>query len=180
MELVILDRDGVINEDSDEYVKTPAEWKPISGSLEAISRLNQEGFRVVVASNQSGIARGLFDIDALNAIHDKMHAELSRLGGHVDAVFFCPHGPDDGCRCRKPLPGLLEEISVRFRIELTKVPVIGDSLRDLLAARTVGATPILVRTGKGQRTWEQEQQELAGVAVFRNLAEAVDAIIEQR
>jgi D-glycero-D-manno-heptose 1,7-bisphosphate phosphatase len=180
MELVILDRDGVINRDSDEFVRSPTDWKPIAGSLEAISRLNQDGFRVVVATNQSGIARGLFDIDTLNAIHEKMHNELSRLGAHLDAVFFCPHGPTDGCTCRKPKPGMLTEIGTRFRMGLVGVPVIGDSLRDIHAARAVGAMPILVRTGKGEITWERERQHLGGVAVFRDLAQAVDWVLAQR
>ena len=152
MKIVILDRDGVINYDSVEYIKSPAEWKPIPGSLEAIARLTQDGYRVVVATNQSGLGRGLFEVAALNAIHDKMHKALSHVGGRIDAVFFCPHAQDAGCACRKPRPGLLEDIAHRFNVELTGVPTIGDSLRDLQAAAAVGARPILVLTGKGNHT----------------------------
>ena len=152
MKLVILDRDGVINLDSDQYIKSPEEWKPIAGSLEAIALLNQSGFRVVVCTNQSGIGRGLFDMDTLNAIHDKMIRALAQIGGHVDAIFFCPHTNADECDCRKPKPGMLREIEARFNISLTDVPAIGDSLRDLQSAIAVGAKPMLVLTGKGKRT----------------------------
>ena len=152
MKLIILDRDGVINVDSAEYIKSPAEWKPIPGSLEAIARLNQDGYHVVVATNQSGLGRGLFDVATLNAIHDKMHKALGLVGGRIDAVFFCPHAQDAGCNCRKPKPGLLEDIAHRFNTELAGVPCIGDSLRDLQAAAAVGAKAILVLTGKGKQT----------------------------
>jgi D-glycero-D-manno-heptose 1,7-bisphosphate phosphatase len=152
MKLVILDRDGVINYDSAEFIKKPAEWKPLPGSLEAIARLNQDGYRVVVATNQSGIGRGLFDMAALNAIHEKMHKALGLAGGRIDAVFYCPHAQDANCNCRKPKPGLLEDIAHRFNTELADVPCIGDSLRDLQAAAAVGAQPILVLTGKGAQT----------------------------
>ena len=152
MKLVILDRDGVINYDSAEFIKKPAEWKPIPGSLEAIARLTQDGYRVVVATNQSGIGRGLLDMAALSAIHDKMHKALGLAGGRIDAVFYCPHAQDANCNCRKPRPGLLEDIAHRFNTELAGVPCIGDSLRDLQAAATVGAQPILVLTGKGAQT----------------------------
>ena len=147
MKLVILDRDGVINFDSDQYIKSPEEWKPIPGSLDAIARLNQWGYRVVVATNQSGVGRGLFDMDTLNAIHEKMVRLVSQAGGKIDAIFFCPHTNHDECRCRKPLPGMLEEIAQRYNADLTDVPVIGDSLRALQSAAAVGAQPILVRTG---------------------------------
>jgi D-glycero-D-manno-heptose 1,7-bisphosphate phosphatase len=150
--LVILDRDGVINEDSDQYIKCPAEWVPIPRSLEAIARLNQAGYRVVVATNQSGIARGLLDIATLNRIHNKMHHLLAQIGGNVEAILFCPHGPDDNCACRKPRPGLLQELARRLRIPLQGVPAVGDSLRDLQAAQAVGARPLLVRSGKGSLT----------------------------
>src|SRR5690606_15356620 len=130
MRLVILDRDGVINEDSDAYIKSPDEWIPIPGSLEAIARLNRAEYRVVVASNQSGLARGLFDADTLSRIHEKMHRALADVGGAVDAVFFCPHGPDDECDCRKPRPGLLQDIARRLNVSLRGVPAVGDSLRD--------------------------------------------------
>ena len=177
MGLVILDRDGVINEDSDAYIKSPAEWRPIPGSLEAISELNRAGHRVVVATNQSGIARGLYDLDTLARIHEKMHQALAAVGGHIEAVFFCPHGPDDDCECRKPRPGLFREISDRLRMPLTGIPAIGDSLRDLQAAEAVGAQPILVRTGKGRRT-EAALGE-ADVPVFDDLAAAVRWLLKQ-
>ena len=152
MKLVVLDRDGVINLDSDQYIKSPDEWKPIAGSLEAIARFTQAGFHVVVATNQSGMGRGLFDMATLNATHEKMHKAVSELGGRIDAVFFCPHAQDAGCACRKPKPGMLLEIAERFNISLAGVPAIGDSLRDLQAASAAGARPILVLTGKGEQT----------------------------
>ena len=152
MKLVILDRDGVINRDSEQYIKSPDEWQPIAGSLEAIARFTQAGFRVVVATNQSGVGRGLFDMATLNAIHDKMHKAVNQLGGRIDAVFFCPHAQDAGCACRKPQPGMLLEIAERFNVALAGVPAIGDSMRDLQAASAAGARPILVLTGKGEQT----------------------------
>ena len=151
MKLVILDRDGVINHDSDQYIKSPEEWKPIPGSLTAIARLNQAGYRVVVATNQSGIGRGLFETDTMIAIHDKMSKALAQVGGHVDAIFFCPHTNDDNCECRKPKPGMFREIAARFNADLAGVPAIGDSLRDLQAAQAAGAQPVLVLTGKGRK-----------------------------
>ena len=152
MKLVVLDRDGVINADSDEYIKSPEEWTPIPGSLEAIARLTQAGFRVVVATNQSGLGQGLFDMATLNAIHNKMHKAVNQLGGRIDAVFFCAHAQDAGCSCRKPQPGMLLEIAERFKLVLAGVPAIGDSLRDLQAASAAGARPLLVLTGKGRQT----------------------------
>lgn len=176
MKLVILDRDGVINHDSPSYIKSPEEWKPIPGSLEAIALLNQAGFRVMVATNQSGVGRGLFDMATLNAIHDKMHRALGLAGGRVDGIFYCPHAQDAGCRCRKPQPGLLEEISRRLGIGLDGVPVIGDSLRDLQAGTAVGAQPILVLTGKGKNT-----RKAGGLPpqtlIHADLAEAVRALL---
>ena len=151
MKLVILDRDGVINHDSDQYIKSPEEWKPIPGSLTAIARLNQAGYRVVVATNQSGIGRGLFETDTMIAIHDKMSKALAQVGGHVDAIFFCPHTNDDNCECRKPKPGMFRDIAARFNADLAGVPAIGDSLRDLQAAQAAGAQPVLVLTGKGRK-----------------------------
>lgn len=148
--LAILDRDGTINVDSDDYIKSPEEWQPLPGSLEAIARLNHAGWHVVVATNQSGLGRGLYDAAAFNAIHAKMNAALARVGGRVDAVFFCPHAPADGCRCRKPLPGLFEQIAQRYGLDLHGVPAVGDALRDLQAAAAVGCEPHLVLTGKSQ------------------------------
>jgi D-glycero-D-manno-heptose 1,7-bisphosphate phosphatase len=154
MKLIILDRDGTINEDSDQYIKSPAEWKPIRGSLEAIARLTQGGWRIAVATNQSGIARGLFDMATLNAIHAEMHRAVVQAGGRIDAIFFCPHAADSNCECRKPKPGLLREIASRFDVGLGDVPMVGDALRDLEAAVAAGARPWLVLTGKGKKTRE--------------------------
>jgi D-glycero-D-manno-heptose 1,7-bisphosphate phosphatase len=150
MKLVILDRDGTINEDSDEYIKSDAEWKPLPGALEAIARLNHAGWHVVVASNQSGLGRGLFDVVTLNTMHAKMHKLLAAVGGRVEAIFFCPHTPEQACRCRKPLPGLFEQIGERYGIDLKGVPSVGDTARDLVAGATVGCEPHLVLTGKGE------------------------------
>jgi D-glycero-D-manno-heptose 1,7-bisphosphate phosphatase len=147
--LVILDRDGTINQDSDDYIKSPEEWIPLPGALEAIARLNHAGWQVVVASNQSGLGRGLFDMATLNAMHTKMNKLLTAVGGRIDAVFFCPHGPEEQCQCRKPLPGLFEQIGERLGIDLKGAHVVGDSLRDLQAGVAVGCTPHLVHTGKG-------------------------------
>jgi D-glycero-D-manno-heptose 1,7-bisphosphate phosphatase len=155
--LVILDRDGVINYDSDQYIKSADEWIPLPGSLEAIAELNQAGYQVTVATNQSGLARGLFTINDLHAMHQKMMDLLAPMGGRVDSIFFCPHVDEDQCNCRKPLPGLMRDIASRYRkadsaMPLTGVPIVGDSLRDLEAATVLGASPHLVLTGKGQKT----------------------------
>lgn len=176
MKLVILDRDGVINHDSDKYIKNPQEWRAIAGSLEAIARLNQAGYHVVLATNQSGVGRGLFEVSTLNAIHDKMHRALSQIGGRIDAIFFCPHSADAGCTCRKPRPGLLEEIARRFNVDMKGVPNVGDSLRDLHAAAAVGAAPILVLTGKGQDTMDGGGLP-DGTQIFPDLAAAVRSIV---
>ena len=143
--LVIFDRDGTINQDRDDYVKSADEWVPLPGVLDAIARLNHAGWQVVVATNQSGLGRGLYDMAALNAMHAKMHALLAAVGGRVDAVFYCPHSPDDGCHCRKPEPGLLEQIGERYGVELQGVPMVGDSARDVLAGVAAGCEPHLVR-----------------------------------
>lgn len=176
MKLVILDRDGVINFDSDQFIKNPREWTPIPGSLEAIAQLNQAGYRVVVATNQSGIGRGLFDMATLNAIHAKMHKLVGQVGGRIDAVFLCPHAADSRCSCRKPKAGLFNEISARFHVELPNVYAVGDALRDIQAALSVGARPMLVKTGKGMRTIEAGQLP-DDVPVHENLAQAVQAIL---
>lgn len=176
MKLVILDRDGVINEDSASYIKSPDEWRPIPGSLEAVARLNQAGFHVVLATNQSGVGRGLFEVSTLNAIHDKMQRSLAQLGGRIDAIFFCPHAEEANCACRKPKSGLLEEIARRFNVELKGVPSVGDALRDLQAAAAVGATPILVLTGKGMKT-RTEGGLPDGTQVHADLADAVRSIV---
>ncbi len=148
LKLVILDRDGTINHDSPDFVKTPDEWVPLPGAIDAIARLNHAGWHVVIASNQSGLGRGLFDVSTLNAMHTKMHGLLAAAGGRVDAVFYCPHSPSDACLCRKPEPGLFEQISERYGIELTGVPAVGDAPRDLVAGAAVGCEPHLVLTGK--------------------------------
>lgn len=149
MKLVILDRDGTINEDRSDYVKSPDEWIPLPGALEAIARLSHAGWHVVVASNQSGLGRGLFDVSTLNAMHAKMHRLLAAMGGRLDAIFYCPHAPDEACHCRKPEPGLYEQIGERYGIDLKGVPTVGDTARDVLAGVVVGCEPHLVLTGKG-------------------------------
>jgi len=176
MSLIILDRDGVINEDSDEFIKSPDEWQPLPGSLEAIAALKNAGWQIVVATNQSGIARKLFDLDTLHAIHDKMHSMVREYGGEIDAVFYCPHGPNDGCECRKPLPGLYEQITKRLNTSLENVPSVGDSLRDLDAARSAGAQPILVRTGKGTKTLSSATG-IDDIPVYCNLKQTVNALL---
>lgn len=179
MKLVMLDRDGVINQDSDQYIKSPAEWKPIKGSIEAIARLTQAGWRIVVATNQSGIARGLFDTSTLNAIHDVMHKAVVQAGGRIEAIFFCPHAADAGCDCRKPKPGMLLAIERRLNIPLPGVHFVGDSLKDLQTAVAAGARPVLVLTGKGKKTRDAGGLP-AGTEVFADLAAFAAHLIEQR
>lgn len=174
--LVILDRDGVINFDSAQFIKSPAEWKPIPGSLEAIARLNQNGYKVVVATNQSGVGRGLFDMETLNSIHTKMHKALFTVGGRVDAIFYCPHAADSACDCRKPKPGMFKRIAETLNADLKGVPAIGDSLRDLQAAVAAGCKPILVHTGKGEKT-KAEGNLPEGTQEFGDLAAAVTALL---
>ncbi|MDH5424177.1 MAG: D-glycero-beta-D-manno-heptose 1,7-bisphosphate 7-phosphatase [Gammaproteobacteria bacterium] len=171
MGLIILDRDGVINEDSDEYIKNTEEWLPIEGSLEAIAQFNHAGYSVAVATNQSGIARGLYDVETLHDMHKKMSSMLDAIGGRVDAVFYCPHLPSKHCSCRKPKPGMLLEIAKRFNYEsLQGVYFVGDTYRDVEAARAAGATPVLVRTGKGVRTLQVcTDEQLHDVQVFDDL-----------
>jgi len=178
MRLVIIDRDGVINYDSDDYIKSPDEFVPIPGSLEAITRLSQAGYKVVVATNQSGIARDYFNIETLGRIHEKLHRQLADLGGDIEAIFFCPHGPADNCDCRKPKAGLFEQIARRMHTELAGTPAIGDALRDIQAAQAVEAAPILVLTGKGKMTVERGEG-LEGVPIYDDLAAAVDALLAQ-
>ncbi len=176
--LVVLDRDGVINEDSDAYVKSVAEWVPIPGSIEAIARLCQAGWTVAVATNQSGLARGLFDARTLDDMHFRMQQLVMEQGGRIDLVVHCPHGPEAGCTCRKPLPGLFATIAEHFHLaDLKGVPVIGDSLRDLQAGMQLGGEPYLVRTGKGQRTLEGTLPP--GTQVFDDLASVVDHLLKE-
>jgi D-glycero-D-manno-heptose 1,7-bisphosphate phosphatase len=176
MKLIILDRDGVINYDSEQFIKSPDEWKPIPGSLEAIARLSQADYHVVVATNQSGVGRGLFDMPTLNAIHDRMLKAVAHAGGRIDAIFFCPHAAEANCNCRKPRSGMIEEIAARYNVDLKDVPAVGDSLRDLEAAAQLGAQPILVLTGKGAQT--QARGGLPeNTLVYADLAEAVAALV---
>ena len=177
--LVILDRDGTINEDSLDYIKSEAEWKPLPGALEAIARLNHAGWHVVVASNQSGLGRGLFDVAALNAMHAKMHKLLATAGGRVEAIFYCPHAPDQACRCRKPQPGLFEQIGERYGIDLRGVPTVGDTARDLMAGTSVGCEPHLVLTGKGEALRGQPLPDNfpAGTRVHENLLAFADYLV---
>lgn len=179
MKLIILDRDGVINHDSDDYIKSPDEWQPIDGSLEAIARLNHAGYTVAIASNQSGLARGYFDIEVLAAMHKKMDELLAKMGGRIDAVFYCPHGPDDACHCRKPKPGMLLDIGQRFNVPLKQAIFVGDSIADITAANNANAQAVLVRTGKGIKAEKILQSEnKSSIPVYDDLASAVTAILQ--
>ena len=179
MKLVILDRDGTINADSTEFIKTPEEWMPLPGALEAIARLNHAGWHVVVATNQSGLGRGLFDVASLNAMHAKMHKLLAAVGGRVDAIFYCPHTPDDKCHCRKPESGLFEQIGERYGIDLKGVPVVGDATRDVVAGATAGCDPHLVLTGNGTvyRGRELPATFPAGTHVHEDLSAFTDWLV---
>ena len=174
--IVILDRDGVINFDSAQFIKSPDEWRPIPGSVEAIAKLKQNGSRVVVATNQSGVGRGLFDMDTLNKIHAKMHKAVVDGGGQIDAIFYCPHAADSKCDCRKPKPGMFKRISETLNVELSGVPAIGDSLRDLQASVVLGCQPMLVLTGKGEKT-KADGNLPDGTLEFADLAAAVEHIL---
>ena len=174
---VLLDRDGVINHDSDEFIKSPEQWLPIAGSLEAIALLNEYGYKVVVITNQSGLARGLFDTATLEKIHAKMRRMAAEQGGKIDAIYFCPHGSNDGCNCRKPKPGLFEAFASDNNVNLVGMAAIGDSLRDLQAAQTVGANPILVKTGKGRKTLTENPN--LNIPVFENLYDATKHLISR-
>ncbi|CUS55323.1 Histidinol-phosphatase [hydrothermal vent metagenome] len=185
MSLVILDRDGVINHDSDDYIKSPDEWQPLPGSLEAIARLCRADYTVVVATNQAGVGRGLFSQEMLIRIHRKMASSIRDKGGRLDSVFFCPHSPAEQCGCRKPKPGMLLEISDRLGIGLSGVPVVGDSLRDLEAAEAAGAIPVLVKTGRGRLTQEKLSKgelshTLGQTPVYADLAAFTDAVLDGR
>jgi len=177
--LVVLDRDGVINRESADFVKSADEWVPLDGSIEAIARLSDAGFFVAVASNQSGLARGLFDASALAEMHGKLRSLVADAGGRIDHIVICPHGPDDNCDCRKPKPGLLHQIGAHLDVSLSDVPVIGDSLRDLEAAQSVGARPILVRTGNGRKTEDSLPTGLSTIEVYDNLTTAASALLSE-
>jgi D-glycero-D-manno-heptose 1,7-bisphosphate phosphatase len=177
--LLILDRDGVINRDSREFVKNADEWQPITGSIEAIADLSKGGYTVTVASNQSGLARGLFDRSALRAMHRKLRRLVAARGGQIDRIVVCPHGPDDACRCRKPVPGLLLRLARHYGTSLEGVPAVGDSLRDLEAALAAGARPILVRTGNGNKVAAGLPKKLRSVPVFDNLSAVADELLKR-
>ena len=174
---VVLDRDGVINVDSDDFVKSAEEWQPLPGSLEAIAELNRYGFKVVVITNQSGVARGLFDLTTLEEMHDKMRAMLAKVDGSIDAIYYCPHGPDQNCACRKPNPGLFEQFAKDKLVDLSGVYAIGDSYRDIQACQAVGGKPILVKTGKGLKTLQNHPQ--LNLPVFENLYDAALYIVSK-
>lgn len=177
--LIILDRDGVINYDSPDYIKSPQEWLPIPGSLEAIARLYQQGHKIVVATNQSGVARGYFDLATLEAIHQKMQQAVEKRGGRIEAIFVCPHGPDDQCDCRKPKPGLFWQIAAKFQTDFKDALAVGDSYRDIQAAAAVNCRSVLVKTGKGAEELIK-YSELKKIPAFVNLAEVADAILQSR
>jgi D-glycero-D-manno-heptose 1,7-bisphosphate phosphatase len=177
MKTIILDRDGVINFDSPYYIKSPDEWNAIPGSLEAIATLNQAGYRVIIATNQSGIARGYYDLTILNQIHEKLHRELALVGGHIDEIFFCPHHPDEHCTCRKPQPGMLYQIRDKYALDLTTTYFIGDSATDVEVSHAAGCIPILVLTGNGKKTVEKFAHS-HHIPTFENLAAAVQFILQ--
>ena len=181
MKLVILDRDGTINVQSDDFIKSADEWMPLPGAMEAIAQLNHAGWHVVVVSNQSGLGRGLFDVAALNAMHTKLHKQLAVVGGRIDAIFYCPHSPEEKCNCRKPLPGLFEQIGERYGVDLKQVPTVGDNLRDLQAGVAAGCEPHLVLTGKGaqHRGRALPPEYPAGTWIHEDLAAFVRFILER-
>ena len=182
MKLIIIDRDGVINHERSDYIKTPEEWIPVAGSLPALAKLHYHDWKIAVASNQSAVGRKIISLDDLARIQQKMNNALGLLGAHIDGFFFCPHAPQAQCKCRKPQPGLLKEISERFGTPLNQVPFIGDTMKDILAAKQVGAKPILVRTGKGRQTLSElselnELNQNEQPAVYKDLAQAVDDLL---
>ena len=176
MKLIILDRDGVINQDSDDYIRSAEEWQPIPGSLEAIAKLNQAGYTVVIITNQSGVGRGYFSSQDLTAMHQKMRALLNKHHGKIDKIYYCPHTPHDNCTCRKPETGMFEQVADDYKIDLPSAINIGDSLRDLQAGQLMGCQNILVKTGKGTKTFK-ELEKPNNIKVFANLSKAVDYIL---
>ena len=174
---ILLDRDGVINQDSDEFIKSPEEWWPLENSLKAIALLNQHSYKVVIITNQSGLARGLFDEKILSSIHDKMRDEAEKVGGEIEAIYFCPHQASDECKCRKPKAGLLKQFAADYDVDLSQLYFIGDSLRDIQAAQRVGATPILVKTGNGAKTLQENPNFLTSLLIFENLYDAAKHLI---
>lgn len=179
IKLLILDRDGVINHDSEHYIKSPEEFIPIEGSLEAIAALNKAGYLVTVATNQSGVGRGYYSIETLEDIHVKLNSLLTQVGGRIDLLVYCPHTPEDHCSCRKPKPGLIQTILHRFpEIRPSEVLMVGDSLRDLEAAWEEGCHTVLVRTGKGEETLKKHLERLKDVMVFEDLREVVGEMVK--
>jgi len=176
MPFIILDRDGVINYDSDKYIKSPDEWLPIPGSLAAIAQLNRAGFTVFVATNQSGVARGHYDLETLHAIHEKFLSELKKSGGEIKEIFYCPHHPRENCTCRKPQPGLIQQIQEKYAVDLAQTFFIGDSYTDMQVAKTMGCKPLLVLTGNGQQTLV-EYPECESIPYFADLAQAVEYVL---
>lgn len=181
VKLVILGRDGVLNRYREDHVKDPQEWEPVEGALQAVARLNHAGWHVVVATNQAGIGRGLIDMASLNSVHQRMIRRLAEVGGRLDAVFFCPHAPEEQCECRKPLPGMMLQIAQRYGIELGAVPLVGDNLRDLKAAVAAGCQPHLVRTGRAGDLEEEQLstllQQVPGAMAHADLASFADALL---
>jgi D-glycero-D-manno-heptose 1,7-bisphosphate phosphatase len=181
--LVILGRDGILNQYREDHVKEPSEWVPVPGALDAVARLNHAGWHAVVATNQAGIGRGMIDMASLNAVHAHMMRTLMQQGGRIDAVFLCPHTPEEHCDCRKPLPGLMLDIGRRYGADLTQVPLVGDTARDMLAARAAGCQPHLLRTGRGAALDEAQLQQLAaqvpGLQVHEDLSAFVDYLLQR-
>jgi len=179
MKLIVIDRDGTLNQDPEDFIRTPDDWVPLPGALEAVARLNHAGWRVVVASNQSGLGRGLFDVATLNAVHARMHKMLGAVGGRVEAVFFCPHAPEDDCDCRKPAPGLFHQIATRMGTPLAQILAVGDSVRDAQAAAAAGCQPHLVLTGQSalHRDGSLPSGLPDGVAVHQDLSAFADAVL---
>ncbi|MDD2863847.1 MAG: D-glycero-beta-D-manno-heptose 1,7-bisphosphate 7-phosphatase [Methylococcales bacterium] len=176
---ILLDRDGVINQDSDEFIKSPDEWLPLEKSLDAIALLNQNGYKVVVITNQSGLARGYFNKKTLNSIHAKMRDEAAKVGGEIEAIYFCPHQASDDCKCRKPKAGLLKQFASDYDVDLAEIYFIGDSLRDIQAAQAGGAMPVLVKTGNGAKTLQENPQFLTSLLIFENLYDAAKSLINR-
>ncbi len=177
--LIILDRDGVINLDSPDYIKSPQEWHAIEGSLTAIAKLNNAGFTVVIATNQSGVGRGYYDAETLRAIHQKMQDELYSLGGHIDKIYYCPHTPEDNCSCRKPKPGMLYQIQQDFPMLFPEAIFVGDSWRDIQAAQAVCCKAVLVKTGNGKKTLSMHPK-LTCIPVYKNLTEFVNTLLRKK
>ena len=183
VKLVILGRDGVLNGYREDHVKAPEEWTPVPGALEAVARLNHAGWHTVVATNQAGIGRGMIDMASVNAVHAHMNRQLMALGGRIDAVFFCPHTPEEQCDCRKPLPGMMLDIGRRYGSDLSAVPVVGDTLRDLQAAAAAGCPPHLVLTGRAAALDEAALarfvEQVPAARVHRDLPAFVDWLLKK-